>query len=267
MDPRAVRNTPCRELTGVPNLDAVYLYGSVARGEGGPTSDVDLGFLYTTPPARTLLEQPFQIEADLTAAVGRPVQIVVLNDAPPDLVHRVLSDGELLVERDRGRRIAFEVASRNRYWDLLPILREYRRARETTDEALVAQKLAFIETCVAELRTLGNPDRLERDLKERRFVEHTLQICIQAVQDVASHIVSDERLGEPERNQDLFSGLAERGWITSDLALVLRAAVGFRNVLVHGYTSVDMAVVRDVLENRLSDFEAFVAAVRARMRS
>jgi uncharacterized protein YutE (UPF0331/DUF86 family) len=40
--------------------------------------------------------------------------------------------------------------------------------------------------------------------------------------------------------------------------------VGFRNVIVHGYDTVDLAVVRDVLENRLGDLLAFVAAVRAR---
>jgi uncharacterized protein YutE (UPF0331/DUF86 family) len=33
---------------------------------------------------------------------------------------------------------------------------------------------------------------------------------------------------------------------------------------VHGYDDVDLAVVRDVLEHRLVDLEAFVAAIRAR---
>ncbi len=41
------------------------------------------------------------------------------------------------------------------------------------------------------------------DLREQRFVEHTLQIAIQAALDVASHIVSDRRLGEPRTNREL----------------------------------------------------------------
>ena len=41
---------------------------------------------------------------------------------------------------------------------------------------------------------------------------------------------------------------------------------GFRNVLVHGYTAVDPAVVRDVLEHHLDDLEAFRAAILARLR-
>lgn len=62
-----------------------------------------------------------------------------------------------------------------------------------TDDALLAKKLAFIETCVADLRRLARADAIATDLREERFVEHTLQLAIQAVLDVAFHIVSDER--------------------------------------------------------------------------
>jgi uncharacterized protein YutE (UPF0331/DUF86 family) len=134
-----------------------------------------------------------------------------------------------------------------------------------TDEELVSKKLAFIETCLRELRTLARPDVLETDIKERRFIEHTLQVCIQALQDVASHIVSDERLGEPEDNRDLLNLLAGASWLPNELVLPLRAAIGFRNVLVHGYTNVDPDVVRDVIAHHLTDIEAFVSHVRGRL--
>ncbi len=134
-----------------------------------------------------------------------------------------------------------------------------------TDADLVQKKLAQIETYVAELRRLARPELLDTDLRERRFAEHTLQIAIQACQDVASHIVSDDRLGEPRTNRDLFEILAREGWIDEDLAAVLRRAVALRNVIVHGYTTVDLTVVRDVLEHRLDDLEAFTTAVRNRL--
>jgi uncharacterized protein YutE (UPF0331/DUF86 family) len=40
--------------------------------------------------------------------------------------------------------------------------------------------------------------------------------------------------------------------------------VGFRNVLVHGYDDVDLAIVREILERRLDDLLAFVGTIRAR---
>ena len=90
-----------------------------------------------------------------------------------------------------------------------------------TDVDLLAQKLAFIETCVQELRTLARPSEILRDVREARFVLHTLQIAIQAALDVASHIVSDEHLGEPETNRELFDRLARHGWLSDDLAATM----------------------------------------------
>jgi uncharacterized protein YutE (UPF0331/DUF86 family) len=134
-----------------------------------------------------------------------------------------------------------------------------------TDPTLVAKKLALVETCVADLRRLAQPAALSTDLREQRFVEHTLQIAIQAALDVASHIVSDEHMGEPRTSRELFDLLERNGWIPPALASTLRNMVGFRNVLVHGYDDVDLGIVRDVLEHRLDDLIQFVAIVRGRL--
>ena len=134
-----------------------------------------------------------------------------------------------------------------------------------TDAQLAAKKLAFIETCVRELRAMARPQQMASDVREERFVEHTLQIAIQAALDVASHVVSDERLGEPRTNHELFELLARHGWLTPELAQTLRAMVGFRNILVHGYAQVQVEIVKDVVAHRLDDLLAFVTAVRARI--
>lgn len=134
-----------------------------------------------------------------------------------------------------------------------------------TDLDLIAKKLAFIETCLHDLRQQARPDLLSTDVRELRFVEHTLQIAIQTALDVASHIVSDNRLGEPRTNRELFDLLGRHGWLPSPLVAVLRDMGGFRNVLVHGYAEVDVTVVRDILDHHLPDFEAFVAAIRLQM--
>ena len=130
------------------------------------------------------------------------------------------------------------------------------------DRELLAKKLARIETCVKELRTLGDPDRIPSDLREERFFEHTLQIAIQSVLDVASHIVSEERLGEPSSNHELIDLVVRYGWIPVSLESPLHRMIGFRNVLVHGYESVDLAIVEDIARNRLDDLLAFASAVR-----
>jgi len=134
-----------------------------------------------------------------------------------------------------------------------------------TDPELVAKKLAFIETCVRELRTLARPERIADDLREERFVEHTLQLAIQAALDVGSHVVSDERLGEPETSRDVFRLLGKAGLVPPELSGRLERMAGFRNVVVHLYEDVDLGIVRDVVGNHLGGLIEFAAAVRRKL--
>jgi hypothetical protein len=109
------------------DVACAYLFGSVARGEEREGSDLDVAVLLTRDPPRTLHGLQNDLADALAEATGRKVDLVVLNCAPPDLVHRVLRDGILLLERDRSARVRFEVKARNEYYDLLPHLRRYRR--------------------------------------------------------------------------------------------------------------------------------------------
>jgi predicted nucleotidyltransferase len=110
---------------------AVYLFGSVARGTAGERSDVDVAVLLAQDPPATLEGLLLGLEARLERELETPVQVVVMNTAPPDLIHRILRDGRLVIERDRSARIRFEVDARNRYFDLQPFVARYRRRAPT----------------------------------------------------------------------------------------------------------------------------------------
>jgi predicted nucleotidyltransferase len=88
---------------------------------------VDVAILYSDGPPPTLDSPALALEGELERLLGQPVEVVVLNSAPVDLVHRVLRDGRLLFEGNRSARIAFEVRARNEYFDLLPFLLRYRK--------------------------------------------------------------------------------------------------------------------------------------------
>lgn len=134
-----------------------------------------------------------------------------------------------------------------------------------TDLQLVAKKLALIETCVAELRSLVHLEAVQDDIRELRFAAYTLHIAIQAALDVSAHIVADNRLGEPQNNRELFELLARYGWISRELMGSLREMVGFRNIVVHGYERLNAAIVEKILRNHLDDLLQFVSAIRARL--
>lgn len=122
------RDVVIARLEKVSGLVAAYLFGSHARGEARTGSDVDIAVWLHDAPA-TLDDLQLDLAADLERVLGVPVDVVILNGAPSDLVHRVLRDGVLLVERDRSARVRLEVRARNDYFDLLPMRTAYRRGR------------------------------------------------------------------------------------------------------------------------------------------
>ena len=110
-------------------IASAWLFGSVARGTSRPGSDLDVAVLLDPAPERgTWASLRLDLRAELEARLGREVDLVVLNHAPPDLTHRVLRDGKLVIETDPSARVRFEVRARNAYFDLKPYLDEYRRA-------------------------------------------------------------------------------------------------------------------------------------------
>lgn len=120
---------------------AVYLFGSVARGEARADSDVDVGVLFEQEPPATLDAPQFAVEAELERRFGRAVQVVALNRASSDLVHRALRDGRLVLDRDPAARIRFEVRSRNEYFDMAPIRRLYRRYPSPAGASVAAERI------------------------------------------------------------------------------------------------------------------------------
>ena len=105
-------------------IQAAYVFGSVARGRARPDSDIDIAVLVDghVRPSR-FLEYRLELMADLGSALKRfNVDVVVLNEATPLLAHRVLSQGELVFERSASARIRFQVQTAGRYLDLVPTL-------------------------------------------------------------------------------------------------------------------------------------------------
>ena len=120
-----------REALAAAGEDIVcaYLFGSHARGDAGTMSDIDVAVLFRRAPPANLDGLRFDLAGTLEARLHRPVDLVILNHAPADLVHRVLRDGILVAENDRSSRIRFEVIARNQYFDMAPLRARYRAAR------------------------------------------------------------------------------------------------------------------------------------------
>lgn len=120
---------------------------------------------------------------------------------------------------------------------------------------------------MAEIRRHAKVDTLAEDTVQRRFVEHTLQIAIQAILDVAFAVAGEHQLGEPADNRQVFERLAAAGWLTPAMRDTCRRMVSFRNVVVHRYLQVDVRIVKAIVEKDLDDLLGFVHAVSAKLQT
>lgn len=107
-----------RRLERETDVLAAYLFGSQARGTARGHSDVDVAVLLADDDRG---ERRLELIADLSASVDAgDVDLVVLNDAPPALAYRVLSEGRLVLCRDEKARIRHWVRTVDRYLDMAP---------------------------------------------------------------------------------------------------------------------------------------------------
>ena len=80
-----------------------------------------------------------------------------------------------------------------------------------------------------------------------------MQLAIEAVLDMGSHVIAELELGTVEAYSDIPKILADKGYISSELAERWIRMIGFRNILVHEYLEIDRKVVYDVLQHQLED--------------
>jgi uncharacterized protein YutE (UPF0331/DUF86 family) len=123
---------------------------------------------------------------------------------------------------------------------------------------VILNKAAIIERCVARVREVhaGDDANLIEDPTRQDSILLNLQRACEASIELAMHVVRKRRLGLPQESREAFVLLEQAGLLSPDLARAMRAMVGFRNVAVHNYRELDLAIVSSIIRERLPDFEA-----------
>jgi uncharacterized protein len=95
-----------------------YVFGSVARGEARPGSDVDVAVHFQPgTEAHTRFTRSLSIGVELERALGRQVDVVDLEAAPLRLAGRILTERVVVVGLDRPERVRYESETFRRYVD------------------------------------------------------------------------------------------------------------------------------------------------------
>lgn len=108
-----------------------YLFGSYASGKRNKLSDIDIA-LYIDESAVAEKEYRYGYKAHILSELmlvlhKNEVDLVILNEAPPLLMHRAIYRGKLLFSRNDKVRNEFAVKSFNKYVDYKLIMREHHK--------------------------------------------------------------------------------------------------------------------------------------------
>ena len=133
------------------------------------------------------------------------------------------------------------------------------------DKDIILAKTGNIQRCLRRIEeaTNLNPESLNDIDKQDIFVLN-LQRATEAAIDIAAHIAASEGLGLASTIKDNFRFLNEAGIIDNNLLKKMQSMVGFRNIAVHDYQSINVDILKSILTGNLKDMEEFYTAVLKR---
>lgn len=124
----------------------------------------------------------------------------------------------------------------------------------------ILNKKVSIERCIRQIERYYRNDTglaFEQDYLKQDAIAMNLQRAAELTIDIANHLIKTRKLGLPQDSRDCFLLLQRAGLIDADRLKRLQGMVGFRNILVHAYTKLDMAILIDVIEHRTTDLLEF----------
>lgn len=128
---------------------------------------------------------------------------------------------------------------------------------------VMINKIQSIQRCIKrakeEFQLAG--DNFPQDFsRQDAAILNITRACEQAI-DLANVVIKIRKLGIPNESRESFALIAKAGLISEGLSENLQRMVGFRNIVIHQYQDIEVAVIQAVVESGLDDLLLFTDAV------
>jgi len=131
------------------------------------------------------------------------------------------------------------------------------------DRQIVNEKLESLRRALKRVEDKCPSDllQLQSDIDIQDIIVLNLTRAIQLCVDIGAHIIATSDEKAPTNMGETFDILKKMTIIDSETSDSMKKAVGFRNVAVHGYDTLDIAIVYAIASNKLQAFRQFATAI------
>ena len=133
----------------------------------------------------------------------------------------------------------------------------------------INEKISFVLSNLKNLETLRDipEDDFHTDFRNIESAKHLLQVSIEAMIDIANHIIARKKLERPESYGHSFKILNEQGIINDKNLENLMIMTKFRNRVVHIYNNLDPKEIYRILNQNLVDFAFYLEEIRLYLKN
>jgi uncharacterized protein YutE (UPF0331/DUF86 family) len=128
---------------------------------------------------------------------------------------------------------------------------------------VILNKAQSIERCLNRVReeyAAAQPN-LETDYTRQDAIILNLQRACEAVIDMGLRVIRIKKLPVPQASRDIFKILQDANIISENVSTNMQKMIGFRNIAVHEYISINLIILCAIIENHLQDISEFVKSL------
>ncbi len=129
------------------------------------------------------------------------------------------------------------------------------------DTNIAAMKLTELSRRIERARALCPTSAEELTGDTLDLVSFNLFVAVQTCLDVATYLIAEKSWEPAATAREAFERLEERRVISKETVQSLRRAVGLRNIVAHGYSGVEPAMIHAAAQTGLPDLERFASEV------
>lgn len=120
-----------------------------------------------------------------------------------------------------------------------------------------------MNTCLNKLKKLRTfaKDEFIDDFTKVDSAKYLLQVSIEAMLDISSHLIARNRWGKSKDNKEHFEILSDKGIIDNKDVSIYFNMAKFRNRIVHMYFNISDEMIYDIVQNNIGDFERFISNI------